>query len=151
MGLLEDAERRRADGLRWQQRLLLVSAQGVFLLIVAAFLLFLAVAAVVMVAVEFGHWGYLAWAGRHPALVARYDPHHWLSRAVALVALLSLAHAVCRGLSEMLRRQLPALWSAVFSEGLPMLRAWRRVFLPLPWERRREPEPPSAGAEPPAA
>ena len=61
MGLRTDAEERWAERLTWQQRLLLVSAQGVFVLGTVALLLFLAIAAVVLAAAEFGH---CPWRGR---------------------------------------------------------------------------------------
>ena len=85
-----------------------------------------------VLAAELGGWGYLHWASAHPALRAKYDPHHWLGRLAVFAVLVSFCHAM----------------ASTLREPLATFIAWRRVFVPLPWERRREPEP--SGAEPPS-
>jgi hypothetical protein len=81
----------------------------------------LGVATVLVLAVEGAGWEYLHWARHHPAARAGYDPHHWFAR----LALLLIAFNACRLIVHVLR------------EPCQTFLTWRRVFLPLPWERHR--------------
>lgn len=83
------------------------------------------------IAVEGAGWHYLMWASHHPALRAKYDPHHWLTR----IAILMIVLSICRAF---IQAMLPPLVT---------FQAWRRVFLPFPWEPRERPE--QVGTEPP--
>jgi hypothetical protein len=78
-----------------------------------------------------GSWAYLEWARRHPAQRARVDPHHWLNKIALLMLLVTFGSALWTGLRDFFRRAQAAL---------VIVGHWRRVFLPLPWERRREPQ-----------
>lgn len=69
-------------------------------------------------------WYYLAWAKRHPAFVAKYDPHHWGGRVAVLLIVLSFRSSIVHALT-------PSF--AAFS-------TWRRVFMPFSWEAREQPE-----------
>ncbi len=79
------------------------------------------------VALEVGGLPLLHWATTHPAAWAKYDPHHWVSRLLALCVLLSLGHAVLLALHD--------YWVKIT--------IWRRVFLPWRREKQAEPEQPS--------
>lgn len=85
------------------------------------------VCAAIVVLPEAVSWSYLNWAHHHPGQSARYDPHHWLRKIALLITLATFAGAI---------------WSKTcqsFRQGRALLITfghWRRVFLPLPWERR---------------
>lgn len=71
------------------------------------------------VALEFGGLPLLHWAAAHPAARAKYDPHHWLSRLLALCILLSIGHTA---------------FAAMRNPAAKLL-AWQRVF--LPWRKEK--------------
>lgn len=71
------------------------------------------------VALEFGGLPLLHWVTAHPAARAKYDPHHWLSRLLALCILLSIGHTAFAAMRNPAAKTL----------------AWQRVF--LPWRKKK--------------
>lgn len=92
----------------------------VFVFAIAGSLLLSALAGAI--ALELGGLPLLHWAAAHPTTWAKHDPHHWISRLLALCILLSLGRAALMALRDPTAKFL----------------AWRRVF--LPWHRQKQAE-----------
>ncbi len=92
--------------MRRQQWVLSVAFKAIFLLFVFV-LLFVIVA---VIAIEVGGFDFLKWMGQHPAFSAKYNPHQWLSRGLALLILLLLVHKIWLILSFYVKRLL-VWWS----------------------------------------
>ena len=101
MGLLQDEEQRQEQAKRRQQKAAVVLFQATLIFSVFFVLsLFLVL--------ELDGVGLLRWINRHPAFSAKYNPHHWLTRAIAWAVVLLLVEKAWKVLSLLAERV--ALW-----------------------------------------
>lgn len=100
MGFLDERERQRSRLLRRRQRVVSITFKTIFLMFVAVLLCVMAA----IVAVDLGGISFLKWIDQHPAFAARYNPHHWLSRGIALLVIFLLAQKVWLVLSLSVKR-----------------------------------------------
>ena len=90
MGLLEEHERQRSQKLRRQHRIIVITFKTIFLMFVFVLLCVM----VAVIATELWGVSFLTWIDQHPTFAARFNTHHWLSRGIALLILLLLAHKI---------------------------------------------------------
>ena len=110
MGLLEGEEQRCIQRQHKQAKIVSTTFKALFCLILPLIFCLL----LLLLAVDLGGLDFLTWIDRHPAFASKYNPHHWLTKAVAWAIIILLAYHTWRFLSFSARKS--ALWWELWHE-----------------------------------